>query len=102
MLHDVFTKYNNTASFSVRKFPPSLSSNTFILVSLYINIIYYTCSFAGISIAEAAKLCSYMHLRDAESIADKSLLQKADMDMSIDFLDPIDEDIPKGMYQHES
>ena len=50
----------------------------------------------GVSVAEAAKLCSYMHLREAESIADKSLLQKADMDMSIDFLDQIDEDIPKG------
>ena len=49
--------------------------------------------------AEAAKLCNYMHLREAERLHDKSLLQKANLDKAIDFMDPIDEDIPRGEAQ---
>ena len=60
------------------------------------------CSFPlmspGLTVAEAAKLCSYMHFRDAEKLNEKSLLQKANLDKAIDFLDTCDEDIPKGWY----
>lgn len=55
-------------------------------------------SFEGLSMSEAAKLCSYMHFGDAIRLEEKSLLQKANLDKSIDFLDPIDEDIPKGSW----
>ena len=35
-------------------------------------------------------------MRESEPTTDKSMLLKADMDMSIDFLDAIDEDIPRS------
>lgn len=50
----------------------------------------------GLSVAEAAKLCNYLHFREAEKLPEKSLLQKANLNKSIDFLDTVDEDIPKG------
>ena len=40
-----------------------------------------------------------MHLRDAERLAEKSLLQKANLDKATDFMDTIDEDVPKGNYR---
>lgn len=46
--------------------------------------------------AEAAKLCNYFHFREPEKLPEKSLLQKANLNKSLDFLDTIDEDIPKG------
>lgn len=55
-------------------------------------------SFEGLSVAEAAKLCSYMHFREPVKLQEKSLLQKANLDRSLDFLDTIDEDIPKGSW----
>jgi len=54
--------------------------------------------FEGLSVAEAAKLCNYMHLREAEVLHEKSLLVKANLDKAIDFMDPIDVDIPKGSW----
>ena len=53
-------------------------------------------SFEGLTVAEAAKLGNYMHMREAEKLAEKSLLQKADLDKPIDFMDTCDEDVPKG------
>ena len=47
--------------------------------------------------SEAAKLCSYMHFREPVGLNEKTLLQKANLDKSIDFLDTMEEDIPKGM-----
>lgn len=55
-------------------------------------------SFEGLTVSEAAKLCSYMHFRKAIKLEEKSLLQKANLDKAIDFLDPVDEDIPKGSW----
>lgn len=49
--------------------------------------------------SEAAKLCSYMHFREPKLLPEKSLLQKANMDKSIDFMDNLEEDIPKGESQ---
>ena len=38
-----------------------------------------------------------MHFREPQALEQKSLLQKANLDKSIDFLDSLEEDIPKGM-----
>ena len=46
---------------------------------------------------EAGKLHNYFHFRDPIRLPQKSLLEKADLEKSIDFLDCIHEDIPKGM-----
>jgi len=62
------------------------------------NKVYDNRSFEGLSVAESAKLCNYMHLREADRLPDKSLLQKANLDKAIDFMDTIDEDIPKGSW----
>lgn len=55
-------------------------------------------SFEGLSVSESAKLCNYMHFREAINLHEKTLLQRANLDRAIDFLDPIDEDIPKGSW----
>ncbi|XP_069118503.1 radial spoke head protein 9 homolog [Argopecten irradians] len=55
-------------------------------------------SFEGLIVSEAAKLCSYMHFREPKLLPEKSLLQKANMDKSIDFMDHLEEDIPKGAW----
>lgn len=52
--------------------------------------------FTGLSVTEAGKLTSYMHFRENKIYQAKSLKEKADLDPSIDFLDCVDEDIPKG------
>ncbi|CAB4019242.1 radial spoke head 9 homolog, partial [Paramuricea clavata] len=49
-----------------------------------------------LSTADAGKLCCYFHFREPILLNQKTLLQKASLDKSIDFLDPIDADIPKG------
>lgn len=51
-------------------------------------------NFAGLSIQEAMKISNYFHFRQPERLNDKSPLEKADLDKAIDFLDPLDEDIP--------
>lgn len=38
-----------------------------------------------------------MHFREPKALFEKTLLQKANLDKSIDFLDTVEEDIPKGM-----
>jgi len=60
--------------------------------------VYKNRSFEGLNVAESAKLCNYMHFRDAIKLYGKSLLAKANLDPAIDFMDPIDEDIPKGSW----
>ena len=50
----------------------------------------------GHSSAEAAKLCNYLHFRRAERQYEKTILQRANLERSIDFMDSIDDDIPKG------
>lgn len=55
-------------------------------------------SFEGLTVSEAAKLCSYMHFREPKLLLEKSLLQKANLDKSVDFMDTVEEDIPKGSW----
>lgn len=55
-------------------------------------------SFQGLSVAESAKLCNYFHFREPEKLQEKSLLQRANLDKAIDFMDSINEDIPKGAW----
>jgi len=60
--------------------------------------VYANRSFEGLTVSEAAKLCNYMHFRDPVKLQEKSLLQKANLDKSIDFMDALDEDVPKGSW----
>lgn len=55
------------------------------------------CFLVGLTVSEAAKLCSYMHFREPKLLLEKTLLQKANLDKSIDFMDTLEEDIPKGV-----
>ena len=50
----------------------------------------------GLSVTESSKLHNYFHFREPVRLTEKSLLEKADLDKSIDFLDPVHEDIPRG------
>jgi radial spoke head protein 9 len=47
---------------------------------------------------EAAKFGNYFHFRPAKLLNEKSPLYRADLDKAVDFLDPIDEDQPKGCW----
>lgn len=60
--------------------------------------VYENRSFEGLSISEAAKLSSYMHFRQPLDMQCKSLLEKADLDPSVDFMDALDKDVPKGSW----
>lgn len=53
--------------------------------------------FAGLSFMEAGKLYNYRHFRPAVRLLEKTVLQRADLDRAIDFLDPIVEDIPSDI-----
>ena len=66
------------------KFSPDIVSETLFFL------------FIGLTVSEAAKLCSYMHFRDPKLLLEKTLLQRANLDKSIDFMDSIEEDCPKG------
>lgn len=60
--------------------------------------IYENRSFEGLAVSEAAKLCNYMHFREAKCLHEKSLLQRASLDKSLDFMDVIEEDVPMGSW----
>ncbi|XP_040138655.1 radial spoke head protein 9 homolog isoform X3 [Ictidomys tridecemlineatus] len=53
-------------------------------------------TFEGLSLSEAKKLSSYFHFREAIDLKNKTLLEKADLDPSLDFMDSLEHDIPKG------
>ncbi|XP_071079837.1 radial spoke head protein 9 homolog [Haliotis cracherodii] len=55
-------------------------------------------SFEGLSVSEAAKLCNYFHFREPKLISEKSILQRASLDKAIDFMDSVEEDIPRGSW----
>lgn len=46
--------------------------------------------------SEAKKLSSYFHFREPVELKNKTLLEKADLDPSLDFMDSLEHDIPKG------
>jgi len=52
--------------------------------------------FEGLTIEAAKRESSYFHFREPEILKTKTLLEKADLDKALDFLDPIDSDIPQG------
>jgi len=52
----------------------------------------------GLSVSEAAKLCNYMHFRKAECPMKNKAFQRANYDKSLDFMDSLEEDIPKGLF----
>ncbi|ESO11539.1 hypothetical protein HELRODRAFT_71407 [Helobdella robusta] len=53
--------------------------------------------FIGLTSAEASKLYNYRHFRPAIRLLEKTILYRADLDRSIDFLDPISEDPPSNI-----
>ena len=52
--------------------------------------------FIGLSVSESAKLCNYMHFREPVVLNQKTLLQRANLDKAVDFMDSLEEDIPRG------
>ncbi|XP_076442656.1 radial spoke head protein 9 homolog [Babylonia areolata] len=55
-------------------------------------------NFEGLHILEASKLCSYMHFRPPVLLAQKTLLEQAHLDKAVDFMDTLEEDIPRGSW----
>ncbi|UJR13588.1 hypothetical protein I4U23_000601 [Adineta vaga] len=53
-------------------------------------------TFDGLTIAECSKLSNYFHFCEPIHLPKKSLVHRSVLDKSIHFLDPINEDIPKG------
>ncbi|XP_039710408.1 radial spoke head protein 9 homolog isoform X4 [Pteropus medius] len=53
-------------------------------------------TFEGLSLSEAKKLSSYFHFREPVELKNKTLLEKAALDPSLDFMDSLEHDIPKG------
>lgn len=52
---------------------------------------------SGLNYSDASKLRSYLHFSEPRNLQNKSLLEIANLTPSIDFLDPLIEDIPKGI-----
>ncbi|KAM5286370.1 radial spoke head protein 9 homolog isoform 2-T2 [Hipposideros larvatus] len=55
-------------------------------------------TFEGLSLSEAKKLSSYFHFREPVELKNKTLHEKADLDPSLDFMDSLEHDIPKGSW----
>ncbi|KAF7666553.1 hypothetical protein LDENG_00101520 [Lucifuga dentata] len=55
-------------------------------------------SFDGLSHSEAGKLDNYLHFAEPKNLKMKSILEMGDLNPSIDFLDPLSDDIPKGSW----
>lgn len=55
-------------------------------------------SFEGLTVSESAKLSSYFHFRPPIQLPHKPLIDRARLDKAIDFLDTIEDDIPKGCW----
>ncbi|NXU07967.1 RSPH9 protein, partial [Pardalotus punctatus] len=54
--------------------------------------------FEGLSLVEAKKLSSYFHFTKPANLKNKTLLEKADLDPSTDFLDSLEHDFPRGSW----
>ncbi|XP_039605901.1 radial spoke head protein 9 homolog [Polypterus senegalus] len=54
--------------------------------------------FEGLSMTEAKKLNSYFHFAEPVHLKKKTLLEKADLEPSIDFLDSLEDDLPSGSW----
>ena len=55
-------------------------------------------SFHGLTLSEAESLGNYYHFRYPENTKRKSVLEKRGMVQSTDFLDPLSEDSPNGVW----
>lgn len=55
-------------------------------------------SFEGLSAADAKKMHSYFHFRQPIVLPKKSVAETLNLEKSLDFLDPISEDIPEGSW----
>lgn len=55
-------------------------------------------NFYGLTATEAKELKSYLHIRPAQHRWNTNLLTRPDYNYSMDFLDSIDQDIPKGCW----
>ncbi|XP_062042170.1 radial spoke head protein 9 homolog [Lepus europaeus] len=55
-------------------------------------------TFEGLPLSEAKKLSSYFHFREPVELRNKTLLEKASLDPSLDFMDSLEHDIPKGSW----
>ncbi|XP_037055775.1 radial spoke head protein 9 homolog isoform X3 [Peromyscus leucopus] len=55
-------------------------------------------TFEGLPLSEIRKLSSYFHFREAVDLKNKTLLEKAELDPSLDFMDSLEYDIPKGSW----
>lgn len=51
---------------------------------------------SGLSHSEAGKLDSFLHFTESKSLKKKSILEMADLNPAIDFMDVLSEDVPKG------
>ncbi|NXK85442.1 RSPH9 protein, partial [Formicarius rufipectus] len=60
--------------------------------------VYENRHFEGLSLAEAKKLSSYFHFTEPVNLKNKTLLEKANLDPSTDFLDSLEHDIPHGSW----
>jgi len=49
-------------------------------------------------VSESAKLCNYGHMRKAERLVKKTSFQQANYDKSLDFMDSLEQDVPKGLF----
>lgn len=58
-------------------------------------------SYTGLSVKDSAKLYSYMHFEPATVLPYKSVIERASVDKSIDFMDTIESDIPKGCWSFQ-
>lgn len=52
--------------------------------------------FSGLSYSEAGRLDKFLHLSEPKSLKKKSILENGDLNPAIDFLDVLQDDIPKG------
>jgi radial spoke head protein 9 len=55
-------------------------------------------SFEGLPVSDCTKLFSFSHFREAIEIPKKPLVERAQLDKALDFMDNIEEDIPKGSW----
>uniref|UniRef100_A0A8B9JEB6 Radial spoke head protein 9 homolog n=1 Tax=Astyanax mexicanus TaxID=7994 RepID=A0A8B9JEB6_ASTMX len=55
-------------------------------------------SFEGLNPSEAAELSNYLHFSESRKPRKKNIMEMANLNPSIDFLDPLSEDIPKGSW----
>lgn len=55
-------------------------------------------TFEGLPLSEVRKLSSYFHFREAIDLKNKTLLEKSDLEPSLDFLDSLEYDIPRGSW----